>query len=119
MSELSSQEIVADYERALDLRGEIIEIARQTGATPNAVFRASCRARVKGYRPDPLVGQITQGEITIIALLKDLIDNRFPLPVVVSDKVWVRGSQRTINLVDNNTGRNGTTQIFVKITAVG
>lgn len=119
MSDLTSEQIIADYEAALDRRGEIIEIARQTGASPNSVFRVPCRARVRGYRPDELVGTVTQGEITIRALVKDLIDNRFPLPVLVGDKVWVRGLQRTINSVDNNTGRDGTTQVYIKITAGG
>jgi hypothetical protein len=119
MNELTPERIVADYDDAFSRRSEPIEIERQTGTAPKSSFRVPCRARVKGYRPDVLVGTVTQGEITIRALLKDLIDNRFPLPVVVSDKVWVRGSQRTINSVDNNTGRDGTTQIYVKITAVG
>lgn len=119
MSELDSAQILKDWEAGLDRRGEIIEISRQTGTSPNSVFKYKCRARVKGNRPDPLIGSVTQGEITVSAFYPDLVANRFPLPVINSDSVWVRGSAHKINAVDNNTGRNGDTQIYVKISAVG
>lgn len=117
--ELDSAQILKDWSDALDRRGEIVEISRQTGTAPNSVFKYPCRARVKGYRPAPLIATVIQGEITIWAFYPDLIAARFPLPVLTSDSVWVRGAAHKINAVDNNTGRNGNTQVYVKISAVG
>lgn len=119
MSELDSAQILKDWEEALDRRGEVVEISRQTGTSPSSVFKYPCRARVKGFRPATLIASVIQGEITVWAFYPDLVKNRFPLPVTTNDLVWVRGSQRKINAVDNNTGRNGTTQVYVKISAVG
>lgn len=119
MTMLDGERVRRDWESALKRQGEVIEIGRQTGTSPAAWFWSPCRARVKGYRPDPLVGSTQQGEITIKVFLPDLIDGRFPLPVRTTDKVKVRGTEKQINAVDNNTGRVGTTQIYVKIMAVG
>lgn len=120
MSDLNGAQILKDWATALDRRGTIIEIGRQTGTTPNTTFWVSCRARVKGYRPDALVGSIIQGEVSIRAFYPDLIDGRFPLPVRNSDKVRLAGgSPVQINAVDMNTGRDGNTQVFVKIAATG
>jgi hypothetical protein len=119
MSDLDSAKILSDWAAGLDRRGEIIEISRQTGTSPNSVFKYPCRARVKGFRPAVLIASVIQGEITIWAFYPDLVKARFPLPVLNSDAVWVRGAQRKINAVDNNTGRNGNIQIYVKISAVG
>jgi hypothetical protein len=119
LSELTAQQVLADWEAALDRQGETIEIGRQTGTNPNNVLRVQCRARVKGYRPDALVGETLQGEVMIRAYYPDLADNGFPLPVRNSDHVVVRGVFKSIHAVDNNTGRVGNTQIFVKIMAMG
>jgi hypothetical protein len=120
MSDLTSGQILSDWEASLDRRGTIIEVGRQTGTSPSAMFWASCRARVKGYRPDALVGNVIQGEVTIKGFYPDLINNRFPLPVRVTDKVRLPGGPSAqINAVDINTGRDGNTQIYVKIMAVG
>lgn len=118
-NELNAARVLSDWESALGRQGEVIEIGRQVGTSPNIINWVSCRARVKGYRPDPLIGQVQQGEIAIRAFYPDLIANRFSLPVLPTDKVRVRGASKQINAVDNNTGRVGTTQIFVKIMAVG
>ena len=119
MTILDGERARSDWESALARNGEVIEIGRQTGNNPNSVFRVQCRARVKGYRPDSLVGQIQQGEVTIKAFFPDLVAARFPLPIRQTDHVRVRGEQRQINAVDNNTGRIGDTQVFVKIMAAG
>lgn len=120
MNPLTGEQILRDWATALDRRGTIIEIGRQTGATPSAMFWARCRARVKGYRPDTLVGNVIQGEVSIRAYYPDLIENRFPLPVRNTDKVRLPGGPPVqINAVDINTGRDGDTQVFVKIMAVG
>lgn len=119
MGELDSAQILQDWSDALDRRGEVVEISRQTGSAPLSFFKYRCRARVKGFRPAVLIASVIQGEITIWAYYPDLIKARFPLPVTTDDSVWVRGAKHKISAVDNNTGRNGTTQIYVKISAVG
>ncbi len=120
MSDLEGAQILKDWATALDRRGTTIEIGRQTGSTPSTMFWASCRVRVKGYRPDALVGNIIQGEVSIRAYYPDLIDGRFPLPIRNSDKVrFPGGAPVQITSVDMNTGRDGNTQVFAKITAMG
>lgn len=119
MSELDSAQILRDWEEALKRRGTVIEISRQTGTNPKSDFRYPCRARVKGFRPAVLIASVIQGESTAWVFYPDLIKARFPLPVLPSDSIWVRGASFKINAVDNNTGRNGDTQVYVKISAVG
>jgi hypothetical protein len=111
--------VLTDWESALVRQGEVIEIGRQTGVDPAAVVRAQCRARVKDYRPETLVGAVKQGWVVIKAYYPDLVANAFPLPVRNTDHVVVRGQQKQIDSVDANTRRVGTTQIFLKIMAVG
>jgi len=120
MSDLAGAQILSDWAAALDRRGIMIEVGRQTGSTPSSMFWAQCRARVKGYRPDALVGNIIQGEVSIRAFYPDLIENRFPLPVRSTDKVRITGGPTAqINAVDVHTGRDGNTQVFVRIMAAG
>jgi hypothetical protein len=119
LSELTAAQVLADWEAALDRQGETIEIGRQTGTDPSTMFRVQCRARVKNYGPQPLVGEIKQGAVVVRAFYPDLVDNAFPLPVRNSDNILVRGQQIQISAVDNNTGRIGDTQIYVKLLAVG
>ncbi len=117
--ELDTAQILSDWEGVLDRRGTIIEISRQTGASPNSIFKYPCRARVKGFRPAILIGTVIQGESTAWVFFPDLIKVRFPLPVLVTDSIWVYGAAHKINAVDSLTGRNGNTQVYLKISAVG
>ena len=119
MGELTAAQATADWEAALDRVGETIEIGRQIGTDASNVVRVQCRARVKSDRPHVLAEDIQQGEVVIRAFYPDLVANAFPLPVRATDHVVIRGERKRINSVDNNTGRIGTTQIFVKIGAVG
>jgi hypothetical protein len=119
MGELTAAQATADWEAALDRVGETVEIGRQTGTDPNNVLRVQCRARVKGNRPQILAGDVQQGEVLVLAFYPDIVANGFPVPVRASDHVVIRGKRQKINSIDNNTGRIGTTQIFVKIGAMG
>lgn len=115
---LSAEGVIADYESALDEVGEIIEISRHLGTNLTSVFRCSVRARVKNYVADGLVGGIIQGRVEAIVLFKDLIAANFGMPVQ-GNRMIVRGKEYTVEPVDSNTGRIGTTQVFVKLTAKG
>jgi hypothetical protein len=119
MSDLDAAQVLADYADALDRRGLMIEIGRVTGTNPSSTFRAKCRARARGNRPEQLIGSTQQGEVTIKAFYPDLVENRFPLPVRTTDHVVLNGKQLQISAVDERTGRVGNTRIFVKISAVG
>jgi hypothetical protein len=119
MGELTATQATADWEAALDRVGETIEIGRQTGTDSSNVVRVQCRARVKNDRPHILAEDIQQGEVIVRAFHPDLVANGFPLPVRSTDHVVIRGERKRISSVDNNTGRIGATQIFVKIGAVG
>lgn len=116
LGDLTATQVLADWEASLDRVGEVIEIGRQTGAN---VQRVQCRARVKEYRAETLVGAVQQGWIEIKVFYPDLVQNQFPLPVRNTDHVVIRGQQKQINAVDANTGRISTTQIFLKIRAAG
>jgi hypothetical protein len=117
--ELTADQVLIDWESALIRQGEVIEFGRQTGNDPNNVVLANCRARVKDYRPDTLVDNVKQGSVVIKAFYPDLVANSFPLPVRNTDHVIIRGLRKQIDGVDNNTGRVGMVQIFVRIMASG
>ena len=113
--------IAANYERTLTQYGEWVEVSRTAGTTQQLSFRVPARARVRNYKysPDELVGSVVQTDTRVKVLYADLIAGQFPLPVSTTDKIFVRGKEKTIIMVDNNTGRVGTTQIFVEIIAKG
>lgn len=107
---MKADEELASHRAMINEIGEDI-IIRRIGAPD-----VTARARVMGYQPKELVGPIVQGDVKIIALV-DTIGSR--LPLTVNDAVVVRGNQRRIKAVDDNTRRIDGTLIALEIVAGG
>lgn len=95
-------------------------IRRYTGLGTNRPrFDVSVKAKVTGYAPDELVGQIVQGDRKVILLVQDLIDRQFAMPILSSDKVVVRGKELAIIAPDDSTRRVAGILIAYELTARG
>ncbi len=57
---------LAALDRALARAGETVILRRTTGTTPQVSFDVECKAMVRGYRPEELVGGITQTDSLVI-----------------------------------------------------
>lgn len=116
----SPTEEKARYKRHLTKVGEEITIRRYTGTGVNRPrFDATVRARVEDYRPEELVGTISQGDRRIVALAEDLYAAQFPMPVTASDKIIIRGRELAIIKADDNTRRLQGVLIALEIQARG
>lgn len=105
---MTPQQIRADYAATFDRVGEFVVVRRFTGAGQNRPrFDYEARARVMGFDPRDLVGNIIEGDRKVILLAEDLIAAQCPLPLVVGDnlKAVVRGKEVSIKAVDDNTRR--------------
>lgn len=97
----------AALDRALAIAGEPVVLRRQYGVNPNTFVEVECRAFVRGYRPQELVGGISQTDIFVILSpteierakwpggsgLSSTTDPRVPRK---NDKLTVRGAQRNV-----------------------
>lgn len=102
---MTTDQIAADYRRAMDAVGEVVTFRRFTGSgSARPRFDADVRARVMDYTPDELVGTIVQGDRKLILLAEDLIAAQVP-PPRKGDKIVVRGKELNIEAVDDNTRR--------------
>lgn len=102
----------AALERALARKGETIILRRLTLA-PLAVQSAidvTCRAFVSGYRPEELIGGITQADSLVIISPKEIIASQWPggqPPTSAStanlprrnDKAVIQGRERNVEAV--------------------
>lgn len=106
--------------RRLIASGEEIKLRRYTGTGSSRPFADYVlRAKVAGYTPNELIGNIQQGDRNIIALAEDVFNAQFPVPVKLDDKVIVRGRTLDIMAVDDSTRRIGGELIAYQIQARG
>ena len=109
----------AMYHRLIQ-SGEEIKLRRYTGTGTSRPFADYVlRAKVAGYTPEELVGNIQQGDRNIIALAEDVFNAQFPVPITPNDKVIVRGRELDIKAVDDSTRRIGGELIAYQIQACG
>lgn len=117
---MTPDQVKASYRRAVDEAGETITFRRYTGSGASRPhFDADLRARVTGYAPDEMVGEIQQGDRKIIALAEDLIAAQVPLDLRRGDKVIVRGVEMNIEAADDSTRRLQGVLIALEIRARG
>lgn len=95
----------ATWRRQITKHGETVVLRRVVDTGPN--IEKTVRAKVAGYEPDELGGNIQQGDRKIIVLEEDVAAQGFPVPFKENsvDKVVVRGKTTTIQAVDDNTIR--------------
>lgn len=90
------------YLRALQDHGEPVIVRRITGDTTTDV---TVQARVMGYRPEELTGDIDQGHRKVILMPDWLVAANWPLPIKKGDQIVIRNKQTTVEIVDDNTRR--------------
>lgn len=81
---MTPAEVISNLDAALDRRGEDILLQRLTlgpASTP-IPFGVSCRAFVRGYKPDELVGSITQQDNRVILSPTEISAIGWPGPAV-------------------------------------
>jgi hypothetical protein len=106
----------AMYRKHIAAVGETVTLRRGTTAP---FIDADVLARVQGYRPEQLVGGITQGSREIIVLAEDLDGTEWPVPPKKGDKVFVRGRQLAVEVVDDSTARISGVIVAYIMTATG
>jgi hypothetical protein len=102
--------------RALAQIGEPCTFKRISGTAPRVdVISVTVNAIVRNYQPDSgnpsrqgfgsgQVGSITEGDREVIVMTQDLVNARFPLPLMKHDKIFVASSGETLDVtqVDAN-----------------
>lgn len=124
---MSPAEALNSYRSMLREVGETIVIRRWKGSGEGrSKTESQVIARVKGYQATELVGAITQGDINVIALndpSADVPAGKVPLsemlPILTTDKLVVRGEEKSIKGVDANTRRVAGILIALDIHAEG
>ena len=97
-------------DRGLAARGEDVVLRRISGSGPSATsVDVTCRAVVRGYRPEELVGGIAQGDSQVILSPSEIRLSGWPDPdgspsgsaslPRKGDKLIVQGRMRTIEAV--------------------
>ncbi len=104
----------AVYREEIDSElGETITLRRP--GSPN--IDKTLRARVSGFTPEELNAGINQGKVKVTVLAADVAAQGFPVPFKAGvDSVFVdrdgsTNRKMTINFVDDNTKRAGSTLI--------
>ncbi len=106
--------------RRLIASGEEIKLRRYTGTGSSRPFADYVlRAKVAGYAPEELIGNIEQGDRNIIALAEDVFAAQCPVPITAKDQVVVRGKELAIMAFDDSTRRIGGELIAYQIQARG
>ncbi len=112
---MSPDEALRQHTSFINEVGEDTFIRRYSGS-PRTPTDYPARARVVGYSPKDIVGNIQQGDRRVIMLVSSLASI---LPVTTSDKVVVRGKEITIVAVDDNTRRVGGILIALELQVRG
>lgn len=109
----------AMYRRQVAAHGETVMLGRVV-ANGDDIAKAA-RARVTGYKPEQLVGDIQQGDRKVIVLAEDVEATGFPVPFKTggNDTVMIRDHLCAIVAVDDSTRRVAGTLIAYEITVRG
>lgn len=112
---MTPEQARASYRRQIR-NGETITL-RRDGSPP---IDKPVRARVTGYAPEELVGDVHQGDRRIVVLAEDVASTGFPVPFRDGfDKVILRGDQLTIQSSDDSTRRIAGELIAYELRAAG
>ncbi|MDR6953789.1 hypothetical protein J2X65_003152 [Ancylobacter sp. 3268] len=98
---MTPAQATASYRRQLRRHGEDV-VLRRGGTVP---VERTVKARVLGYAPADLVGQIQQGDQRLIVLAEDVPPFPVPFKERGADGIVVRGRYTTIQAIDDNTRR--------------
>jgi hypothetical protein len=120
-------EALASHRQFLLEDGEPILIRRYSGiGGARTKVEAQVQARAVGFRMDELVGGVTQGDRSIIALNdpdaavpQGMVTLASLLPITTNDKVVVRGKELAIIAPDDSTRRVGGVLIALQLQVRG
>lgn len=108
---------LASYRTTLSQVGESVIVRRYAGTGAARVASdLTTTARVMGYAPHEIIGNVRIGDRKVIALADSL---SAVLPLRTSDKIVIRGTECDIQLVDDNTRRVAGTLIALEIQVRG
>lgn len=114
---MTPAEALALHRAFINEQGEDVIVRRYSGTGVARVpADVTTKARVIGYAPGQLVGGIVQGDVKVIALVDTLSGL---LPLTTNDKLVIRGAEKAIKGVDDNTRRIQGTLIALEIWARG
>ncbi len=114
---MTPEAMKASYRRQMQKAGTVV-LRRVAGAALSTVAEVTLRARVTGYEPREMVGDVQQGDRRVIALAEDIGD--FPAPIKVGvDRIVIDGTVTTIRAVDDQTRRVGGVLIAYEIRVRG
>jgi hypothetical protein len=124
---MNSAEALAHYRSFLARIGEDILVRRWSGVgSGRTKVQAQIRARVSGYAPSQIIGAAVQGDIDVIALNdpdaavpEGMVPLSELLPLSVDDKLVIRGEEKSIKGVNDNTRRISGVLIALDIHAKG
>lgn len=109
----------ARYAREMDTKGDAVVVRRVLtgGATQDGI----ARAMVEGYQPNEIAGGIQYGERRVILFANDLIEQNWPVPPRVNDRILIQGGTRSLNIltVDDETHRFAGELFAYEIRAAG
>lgn len=93
---MTPAQAIAALDAALAVAGEDVTLQRLASGVTVA-NTASCRAMVRGYKPEELVGAIVQGDTQVILSPTDLTAGNWPANMIVNgDKVVIQGRRRNV-----------------------
>jgi hypothetical protein len=115
---MNSDFLLAQHRRFINAGGEDVLVRRYTGAAGSARPKTdtAARARVVGDQRDQVVGSIQVGDSKVIMLVDTLGGL---LPLTLADKVVIRGTERAIKSIDDNTRRYNGVLIALEIQVAG
>lgn len=124
---MNAAEALEQHRSFLAEIGEDIIIRRWSGTGPGRTkVQAQVRARVSGYTPSQIIGAVAQGDINVIALNDpdaEVPAGMVPLsslfPLSVDDKLVIRGEEKSIKGINDNTRRVAGVLIALDIHAKG
>ena len=90
--------MIAILDRNIARHGQAVTLRRMSAGV---TVELNCRAFVRDYRPDELIGGVVQGDTSVVISPSQLAGTAFEnSPPVQNDKVVIGGRVRNIQLAD-------------------
>lgn len=100
---MDANAVKASYKRVLD---STVTVRRYSGTGLSRTHvDADAAAQVTGYAPHEVMGGILQGDRRVILYADDLVGGSVSQPILITDKILVRGKELAIMAVDDSSRR--------------
>lgn len=118
--------VIDSYRRMVAEAGEPVWLRRYsgTGASRTGYDYGPVMARVTGYMPHELVGNVKQGDRKVVMMADEVEPAGFPLPFQPADKLVLRlgaldEKELNIEFADDSTRRVGGVLVAYELRAAG